>query len=141
MTTANTLFRCARVWQLNRSIQRLPSPIRRRHSSTDRRIIQGKQAPSGPILGFCLTPAAENDIVLLKQKSNDRAIPLLTKPLRPGNKIQTERASIAADDIIGKAVRDLVTTAKGIEYRIHDPSLGEYTDLSPRLVTPVSLVL
>jgi tRNA (adenine57-N1/adenine58-N1)-methyltransferase len=82
---------------------------------------------------------AENDIALLKQKGNDRTIPLLTKPLRAGDKIQTGRAPIATDDILGKAVRDLVSTAKGIEYRIHEPSLGEYTDLSPRLVTPVNL--
>lgn len=83
-------------------------------------------------------PAIENDIVLLKQKGNGRTNPLLSKPLSPGDKIQTERAPIATDDIIGKAVRDLVKTAKGIEYRIHEPSIGEYTDLSPRLVTPVS---
>jgi tRNA (adenine57-N1/adenine58-N1)-methyltransferase len=34
-------------------------------------------------------------------------------------------------------VRDLVQTAKGVEYRIHEPTLADYTDLSPRLVTPV----
>jgi tRNA (adenine57-N1/adenine58-N1)-methyltransferase len=77
--------------------------------------------------------------VLLKSKSNSKAIPLLCK-LRPGDNIRTGGAKevIAADDVIGKAVREVVISSRGNPYRIHEPSLAEYTDLSSRLVTPVS---
>ena len=61
----------------------------------------------------------------------------MSKPLRASDIIPTERGRITADAIIGKRVRDTIRTGKGFEYRIHEPSLGEYTDLSPRLVTPI----
>jgi tRNA (adenine57-N1/adenine58-N1)-methyltransferase len=82
----------------------------------------------------------ENDVVLLKAKSNDKALAILTKRLLPGGRIRLEgsREHIAVDDIIGKSVRDLVATHRGTEYRILQPSLAEYVDLSPRIVTPVS---
>ncbi|KAG0646797.1 tRNA(m1A58)-methyltransferase [Hyphodiscus hymeniophilus] len=85
------------------------------------------------------TQRKENDIVLLKQKRGKDPAPILSKPLRPGSLIATEkgRGSIAADDILGKRARDIVRNTKGIEFRILEPSLGEYTDLSPRLVTPI----
>jgi tRNA (adenine57-N1/adenine58-N1)-methyltransferase len=35
-------------------------------------------------------------------------------------------------------VRDAVRSRKGNEYRIYEPTLAEYSSLSPRVVTPVS---
>ena len=89
-------------------------------------------------LDYLLT-AAVNDVILLKQKNNDKALAVLSKRLRPGGKIRLEgsRENIAVDDVLGKGVRDLVATNRGTEYRILQPSLAEYVDLSPRIVTPV----
>jgi tRNA (adenine57-N1/adenine58-N1)-methyltransferase len=92
------------------------------------------------LLGFkasSLIRPAENDIVLLKKKGDDTAAPVLTKRLRPHGKIQTTRGSIDGASVIGKTIRDVVTTNKKVEYRIHQPTLGEYVTLCPRLVTPV----
>ena len=74
---------------------------------------------------------------MLKQKRNSNTAPILTKPLRNGYKIGTERGPIFADDILGKRTRDTVRNAKGVEYRMREPTLAEYTDLSQRLVTPI----
>jgi hypothetical protein len=88
--------------------------------------------------------AAENDVVLVKKKSDSRAGPILSKPLVPGGKIADleprSRDSIDANDIIGKGIRDLVRSKKGTDYRIYEPTLAEYTNLSSRLVTPVRIL-
>jgi len=85
-----------------------------------------------------LTIVLEGDVVLLRRKGNDAASPILTKPLRSVGKIPTPRGFIETARIIGKGVRDIVSTNKDVEYRIHQPTLAEYVTLSPRLVTPVS---
>ncbi len=82
---------------------------------------------------------SENDIVLLKKKGDTTATPILTKPLRSKGKIQTPRGSIEQSNLIGKGIRDLVSTNSKVEYRIHQPSLAEYVTLCPRLVTPVRI--
>ncbi|KAE9379789.1 hypothetical protein N431DRAFT_398277, partial [Stipitochalara longipes BDJ] len=79
----------------------------------------------------------ENDIVLLKQIHNSASTPILSSRLRAGKKIELQRDSIAHDDILGKGMRDLVSSRKRINYRISEPTLAEYTDLSPRIVTPI----
>lgn len=87
-------------------------------------------------------PFAAGDLVLLRQKA-DRSATLLTRPLRPGNRIDTHKGIISHDEIIGKRVRDVVTsrTTKseipGTDYRLHQVSLDEYARLSRRLVTPI----
>jgi tRNA (adenine57-N1/adenine58-N1)-methyltransferase catalytic subunit len=81
---------------------------------------------------------AENDIVLLKNIHNSASTPLVTNRLRAGKKIELTRDSISHDDILGKGIRDLVSSRKRTTYRIQEPTLDEYTDLSPRIVTPVS---
>ena len=86
---------------------------------------------------FMLTPTTENDIVLLKRRGNDDTKPILTKGLRPGGKIETHRGTIDHASLVGKEIRDVVYTTKGVSYRIHQPSLAEYVSLSSRVVTPV----
>ncbi|POS88320.1 hypothetical protein EPUL_000621 [Erysiphe pulchra] len=44
---------------------------------------------------------------------------------------------IKHDEIIGKSIRDLVRAKNGVDYRIYRPTIGEYTDNSPRIVTPI----
>ncbi|GAD97829.1 tRNA (adenine-N(1)-)-methyltransferase [Paecilomyces variotii No. 5] len=75
-------------------------------------------------------------------REGDRAIihgknPILTKPLKKGQKTDVRRGTLRHDDIIGKRVRDLVQAHKGPEYRLSLPSLDEYVVLTPRLVTPI----
>ena len=81
-------------------------------------------------------------MVLLKKKGDARTNPLLSKPLIPGDKFKIQygiyKDSIEVDDIVGKGVRDVVRSRKGNEYRIYEPTLAEYSSLSPRVVTPVS---
>jgi hypothetical protein len=76
----------------------------------------------------------------LKHKTNPAAVLVLTHCLHAGNKIELVRDSIFHDAILGKGVRDLVSTRKRVSYRLLEPTLAEYTDLSPRIVTPVSYV-
>ena len=86
-------------------------------------------------------------MVLLKKNGDAKKTllqpkPLLSKPLVPGDKLRIQygiyKDKIEVDDIIGKGVRDLVRSGKGNEYRIYEPTLAEYSSLSPRVVTPVS---
>ncbi|KAI6246504.1 tRNA (adenine(58)-N(1))-methyltransferase TrmI [Erysiphe necator] len=81
----------------------------------------------------------EREIVILKSFVNDRAEPILTKPLLPGGFVSYKKLKniIKHDDIIGKQVRDLVRAKSGVDYRIYRPTIGEYTDNSPRIVTPI----
>ncbi len=84
-----------------------------------------------------LTPTVEDDIVLLKRRGVDDAKPILTKALQSTSRIHTHRGSIDHASLIGKEVRDVVYTSKGVAYRIYQPTLAEYVTLSPRMVTPV----
>ena len=87
------------------------------------------------------------DLVLLREKLNRSAPPILTRPLAPGRQVQSHRGIIKHEDLIGKRVRDVVTTSYssktaipeklGTEYRLHEVKLEEYARLSRRLVTPV----
>lgn len=81
----------------------------------------------------------ENEIVILKSFVNDRAEPILTRPLVPGAHVSYKKLKniIKHDEIIGKPVRDLVRAKNGVDYRIYRPTIGEYTDNSPRIVTPI----
>ncbi|SMR42427.1 unnamed protein product [Zymoseptoria tritici ST99CH_1E4] len=88
-------------------------------------------------------PYVADDIVLLRQKLDRWAPPILTRPLKPGRRIEGHRGVIQHDDIIGKSVRDVVEarTVKSnkapTEYRIHNVTLEDYVLLSRRLVTPI----
>ena len=88
-------------------------------------------------------PFRTGDIVLLREKTSRCAPPILTRPLTPGKQIQSHRGVLNHDDLIGKRVRDVVTTVPsrsgkpGTEYRLHEVKLEEYVRLSKRLVTPV----
>jgi len=84
-----------------------------------------------------LTVETENDIVLLKRRGSDDAKPILTRRLRPGGKIETHRGTIDHTSLIGKEIRDVVYTTKGVGYRVYQPTLAEHVTLSPRMVTPV----
>lgn len=88
-------------------------------------------------------PFAPGDLVILRQKIDRSAPPILTKPLKPGRRIEGHKGVIQHDDIIGKRVRDVVksghtrSTRDPTEYRLHEVTLEEYTRLSRRLVTPI----
>ncbi|CZS90093.1 related to tRNA (adenine-N(1)-)-methyltransferase [Rhynchosporium agropyri] len=83
----------------------------------------------------------ENDIVLLKHRVNPSP-PIITGKLRPGGKTVISahnkgRDHVANDDIIGRELRDIVTSKRGTSFRILEPTLAEHTDNSPRIVTPI----
>ncbi|KAK3675372.1 hypothetical protein LTR78_004882 [Recurvomyces mirabilis] len=84
---------------------------------------------------------APGDHVLLRSVKDRTAAPLLTKPLTPGHKHDTHRGPISHNDILGKTVRDVVSTTAGklaaAEYRLHEVKLEEYVRLTRRLVTPL----
>ena len=92
-------------------------------------------------------PFQPNDLILLRQKLDRSAPPILTRPLQPGRQVQSHKGIIRHDDLIGKRVREVVTTTLshrnggvgkvGTEYRLHEVKLEEYVRLSRRLVTPV----
>jgi tRNA (adenine57-N1/adenine58-N1)-methyltransferase len=81
---------------------------------------------------------AENDVVLLQSRRNPNADRIITSPLQAGGEIKLERDSIKVDHIIGRGLRETVETKRRrTGYRITRPTLAEYTDSSPRIVTPV----
>lgn len=63
---------------------------------------------------------------------------VFTKPLKAGKTMATKWGSLSHDSLIGKEARDIVTLSTGRKFRLHLPTLGEYVELTPRLVTPVS---
>ena len=64
---------------------------------------------------------------------------MFTKSLHPSVTIQSHHGTLSHKDIIGKRVRDIVETSKGVPMRIYEPTLDEYVRYTPRLVTPVRL--
>lgn len=86
---------------------------------------------------------SEGDLVLLRQKQDRAAPPILSRPLKAGKRIESHKGIIQHDEIIGKRVRDLVQAKKTrsekgpVDYRIHDVTLEEYVRLTRRLVTPI----
>lgn len=85
----------------------------------------------------------EGDLVYLERTDDSKGSAILSKPLVPGGRIVTGGAQfkdrIEVNDVIGKGLRDVVTSKRGREYRIQEPTLAEYTTLSPRVVTPVGI--
>lgn len=79
-----------------------------------------------------------SDVVILRQKLDQNASPILSKPLSAEKSFQTHKGNISHADIIGKRPRDVVKSSTGAEFRLHDVSLSNYVLLSRRLVTPVS---
>lgn len=88
-------------------------------------------------------PFAVGDLVLLRQKQDRAATPILTRPLKEGRRIESHRGVIKHDDLIGRRVRDTVksTTTRsagaGTDYRLYDVTLDDYVRLTRRLVTPI----
>lgn len=81
----------------------------------------------------------DGDVVLLRGKK-DQVDGTLLK-LQASKTTHTHRGVIEHANIIGKEVRQIVRSSKGYEYRAHEPTLAEYVRLTPRLVTPVRLLL
>ncbi|KAJ9615331.1 hypothetical protein H2200_001406 [Cladophialophora chaetospira] len=78
-----------------------------------------------------LTRFAEGDRVLI-----DRA--KLTFPLAKNAKFDLSKGQLPFNDVIGKPVRStFVRSSKGSLHRVELPSLEEYVNLTPRIVTPV----
>lgn len=82
----------------------------------------------------------EGDVVLLRDRKNASHEGTLVK-LQSSTSTHTHRGIIPHSGIIGKKPRQLVQSSKGASYRIHEPTLAEYVRLTPRLVTPVRLML
>lgn len=85
------------------------------------------------------------DLVVLRNKNDPTAPPILTRPLKPGRRIESHKGVILHDDILGRSVRDVVRAQTprstkgtvGAEYRLHQVTLEDYCRLSKRLVTPI----
>ncbi|KAF2719399.1 hypothetical protein K431DRAFT_286844, partial [Polychaeton citri CBS 116435] len=85
---------------------------------------------------------AQGDQVLLREVQRRHVAPVLTRPLKPGKKIESHNGIILHDEIIGKSLRDTVTSRRkqgteGSVYRIHEVKLEEWVRLTQRLVTPI----
>ncbi|KAF2211508.1 hypothetical protein CERZMDRAFT_43313 [Cercospora zeae-maydis SCOH1-5] len=86
-----------------------------------------------------------DDRVLLRNKNDRSAPPILTRPLQPGRRVESHRGTVSHDEIIGRKVRDVVQAQTprssrgniGAEYRLHHVTLDEYCRLTRRLVTPI----
>ncbi|TVY80741.1 tRNA (adenine(58)-N(1))-methyltransferase TrmI, partial [Lachnellula suecica] len=78
-----------------------------------------------------------NDIVVLSRSHDGETDSLLTSRLVPREAVKLRFDKIFHNHIIGKRLRDVTTSIKGRQYRITEPTLAEYTILTPRLVTPI----
>ncbi|PGH11630.1 hypothetical protein AJ79_04770 [Helicocarpus griseus UAMH5409] len=63
--------------------------------------------------------------------------PTLTKPLKKDYETPVARGVLKHNDIIGKRSRDRIQAYKGPSYRVSQPTLKDYIELTPRHVTPV----
>lgn len=82
----------------------------------------------------------ENDIALIQKKTDPSAKQSLSTPLRPGKRVKTSIGEIQHESIIGLSPRAVISTEGGKgTCRVYRPTLGEYTNLTPRIVTPVSI--
>ncbi|CAK1355477.1 uncharacterized protein RHO25_000838 [Cercospora beticola] len=94
---------------------------------------------------FSDRPFQPEDRVLLRNKNDRTAPPILTRPLRPGRRVESHRGVVLHDDIIGRQVRDVVQAQTprssrgnvGAQYRLHHVTLDDYCRLTRRLVTPI----
>ncbi|KAL4781429.1 S-adenosyl-L-methionine-dependent methyltransferase [Aspergillus varians] len=77
----------------------------------------------------------EGDHVLLF--ATRKKPPVLAGPLQEGRKTQTPRGHLEHDQVIGRGVRDLVTTHNGSKCRAILPTIDQYVALTPRFVTPI----
>ena len=80
----------------------------------------------------------EGDIVLLRPLGGSSQNGYLSKPLKAAQTIDTQHGTLRHADILGRRVRETVTTKKGSRFRILEPSLSDYVVLTKRIVTPVS---
>lgn len=75
---------------------------------------------------------------MLKPETNPRAVPTLSKPLKRGDSLVfRDHRKVKADDVIGKPYRSVVAGGRRALFRIYEPTLGQYCDNAPRVVTPV----
>lgn len=85
----------------------------------------------------------EGDVVLLRSGGpSHKEYIHLSKPLKHGYTFQSRHGQFNDSDIIGTPYRDLVHSAGGgaRALRVLVPTLDEYVRLTPRGVTPVSLI-
>ncbi|OAF55339.1 hypothetical protein VC83_08228 [Pseudogymnoascus destructans] len=109
-----------------------------RCGSTIHRIVARSAYSPCAALSYSSYVFQENDIVLVQKKTDPSAKQILSKPLRPGKIVNTSTGHIDHESIIGLSPRAIVSTATGKgEYRVYRPTLGEYTNLTARIVTPV----
>ena len=66
----------------------------------------------------------------------------MSKPLKRGDSLVfKDHRKVKADDVIGKPYRSVVAGGKKALFRIYEPTLGQYCDNAPRIVTPVGFFL
>ncbi|KAI9700936.1 MAG: hypothetical protein M1820_006581 [Bogoriella megaspora] len=90
-----------------------------------------------PSRSFTSATFQEGDIVLLRPKLDQNAKPVLSKPLKPRGTEDTHRGILKHSDILGTRVRDVVTSSSNVGFRVYEPTLAEYTSITPRIVTPI----
>ncbi|KAF7877672.1 hypothetical protein EAF04_001343 [Stromatinia cepivora] len=79
-----------------------------------------------------------NDVILLKPETNPKSMPTLSKPVKHGDSLVfRDHRKVKADDVIGKPYRSVVAGGRRALFRIYEPTLGEYCDNAPRIVTPI----
>lgn len=79
-----------------------------------------------------------NDVILLKPETNQKSLPVLSKPVKHGDSLVfRDHRKVKADDVIGRPYRSVVAGGRRALFRIYEPTLGEYCDNAPRVVTPI----
>lgn len=75
---------------------------------------------------------------MLKPEIAHNSLPTLSKPIQAGDSLVfRDHRKVKADDVIGKPYRSVVAGGRRALYRIYEPTLGQYCDNAPRIVTPV----
>ncbi|KAG9239288.1 S-adenosyl-L-methionine-dependent methyltransferase [Amylocarpus encephaloides] len=64
-------------------------------------------------------------------------IQVLSERLTPSGRVSLHKDFVDHKLIIGRGLRQTVRSQRGRDFYIHEPSLAEYTNLTPRLVTPI----
>ncbi|CAD6456855.1 ebbf0ab2-92d8-48ce-840b-b256193153db [Sclerotinia trifoliorum] len=116
------------------------STIQRTIFSGARRLNPSKSLSSSYSLrrSFTQRLVKVNDVILLKPETNEKSLPTLTKPLKHGDSLVfRDHRKVKADDVIGKPYRSVVAGGRRALFRVYEPTLGEYCDNAPRIVTPI----
>ncbi|KYK57071.1 tRNA -methyltransferase [Drechmeria coniospora] len=80
----------------------------------------------------------EHDVLFLRQQGAKYPKWHLTSPLRPGSRVKLSYgASMAAEDLIGRQLLDVVHDSGSHKVVLYEPTLSSYVINSERLATPI----